>query len=359
MSPKTIAQLRLEAQGIAFQKYNTLEATARYMGAMQGQNYYDVLWALGLRTRLTQQQIVKELENINVLRTWPQRGTIHLIPTKDAPWQVALSSKRMLRSMRRRRTNLGLDEKIFLKTEKIFTAALKGKQLLSRLQAMELLESKGISTKTGRGYHILITLALRGVLFIGPMEGKQQSIGLLQDWAPRIKISREKALAELCKRYFISHGPASLDDFCWWSGLTQKDGRLGLEMIQKYIKQIEVEGITYYYDKSIQVTPLAEEQAFLLPGFDEFMLGYKDRSAALPAQYAQKIVPGNNGMFLGTVVINGQVVGTWKRKRLKSKTVITLTSFKKLTRKEKTLLEVPLKVYADFLETTIETHLNE
>lgn len=357
MTPKDIARLRLQAQGIGLQKKQTLEATASHMGAMQGQNYYDILWALGLRTSLTQQQVVRKLESINVLRTWPQRGTIHLIPTKDAYWQVALSSDRMQRAMQRRRNELNLEDKTFLKAENILATALKNKQLLSRPKAMELLEEEGIATKSGRGYHILVYLALKGFLFIGPMKDKKQTLGLLKEWAPKNRISHEEALAKLCKRYFISHGPATLEDFCWWSGLTKKDGRLGLEINQNLLAQNLVEGKTYFFDKNLQVTLPTEEQAFLLPGFDEFILGYKDRSAALPSSHAQKIVPGNNGMFLATIVLHGQVVGTWKRKLLKTKTIITLETFRKLTSKEKALLEIPLNTYANFLETTIESNL--
>lgn len=357
MNHRDIARIRIQNQFIATKNDTPILEIVKYMGALQSQDYYSMLWSLGVRTGLTKQEIVVELEKMKVVRTWPQRGTIHLIATDDASWQVGLSRERMLRSMKKRREQLGLDEKDIEKATIIFVNELKGKRLLSRPKAMDLLEKHGISPKSGKGYHILVNLALKGIIFIGPMEGKQQTIGLLGEWTTQNeKISRENCLETLTKRYFQSHAPATLDDFCWWSGLTKKEARLGLEMNQEILESKTIEGIEYLATTTQWEADSNTQKAYLLSGFDEFMLGYKDRSAALPQEYAQKIVPGNNGVFLPTIVIAGQVVGTWKRKINAKFVDITLFPFRKLTKKEVQLLEEPIVAYSKFegLKTNTE-----
>jgi hypothetical protein len=348
MSDQEITAYRLANQLIASNHKTPLEV-AQHMGAMQAQDYYGTLWALGLRTGKTEKEIIKTLENAEIVRTWPQRGTLHVVPAEDAKWLVSLSAERLLRGARLRRERLGLDDKTLAKSKEILSSALSKTKLLTRPQIMETLENANISTKSGRGYHILWYFSQTGVTVVGPMEGKQQTFALLDSWVAKSKnLSREEGVAELAKRYFASHGPATIQDFMWWTGLTSKDARLGLEANRSALVSEKVEKKEYWLPQTMPKLNNVPT-GYLLPGFDEYMLGYKDRSAALHVDYANKIVPGGNGMFLSTIVINGQIVGTWKRDIKKDQVLIKLSLFKNLTKSELELLKKPAEDYAKFL----------
>ncbi len=348
MSDQEITAYRLANQFIASNNKTPLEVV-RHMGAMQAQDYYGTLWALGLRTGKTEKEIIKTLENAEIVRTWPQRGTLHVVPAEDAKWLVSLSAERLLKGSRRRRERLELDDKKLAKSKEILINALSKTKLLTRPQVMETLEKAGISTKSGRGYHILWHLAQTGVIVIGPMKGKQQTFALLESWVPKSKnLSREEGIVELAKRYFLSHGPATIQDFMWWTGLTAADAKKGLEANKSLLISEKINKKEYWMPRSLPKMP-DTSQAYLLPGFDEYMLGYKDRSAALHIDHTNKIVPGGNGMFLSTIVIDGQIAGTWRRIIKKDQVLIKLSPFKKLTKIELELLKKPAEDYAKFL----------
>ncbi|HET7273937.1 MAG TPA: winged helix DNA-binding domain-containing protein [Longimicrobiaceae bacterium] len=325
-------------------------SVAQHMGAMQAQDYYGTLWALGLRTGKTEREVIKAFEDAEIVRTWPQRGTLHVVPAVDAKWLVSLSEERLIKGAASRREALGLTDEILGKARDTLVGALQGRKLLSRPRIMEVLEDAGISTKSGRGYHILWYLSQTGVTVVGPMEGKQQTFALLDDWVPNARtLSREEGIAELARRYFTSHGPATVKDFGWWTGLTAADAKVGLAANRSALISAKVDRHEYWFAGD---TPTGEDQKgdFLLPGFDEYMLGYKNRDAALRPEQAENICPGKNGMFLSTIILGGQVVGTWKRTVRKGRVEIALSPFKRLSREDKARLEEPANAYGRFLD---------
>lgn len=180
---------------------------------------------------------------------------------------------------------------------------------------MQLLEEDGISTKNQRGYHLLWYIAMSGLICLGPREGKQQTFVLLDEWVPATKeLSRSEALALLAERYFTGHGLATVQDFSWWAGITLSDARQGIDAAQSRLVMEKIQGQEYWGPEHFYVGAMEEvSNVYLLPGYDEYLLGYKDRSAVLSSEYAQHIVPGNNGVFMPTILIDSQIVGTWKR----------------------------------------------
>jgi hypothetical protein len=183
------------------------------------------------------------------------------------------------------------------------------------------------------------------------MDGKQQTFVLLDEWAPHARdLPREEALAELTRRFFISHGPATLADFARWSGLTLTDTKAGVGMNSDALIATTIDGTEYWLSKEQTERTLDEAAGvYLLPGFDEYVLGYKDRSTVLAAEHAQKIVPGNNGIFFPTVVIDGQIVGVWKRKLKRKGVDIAFEPFTAFGEREESVLEAA-SAYSDFLE---------
>lgn len=348
MTTRELTTLRLYNQRIAQPTAKaTPKAIALHMGAMQAQDYYGVLWSLGLRTGRTQDEIVEAIAGQDIIRTWPQRGTLHVVPPADAAWLVGLSASRLLKAAARRRSTLGLDDETLKAAKHTLEHALQGK-LLTRPEVMAVLERAGISVASSRGYHILWYLSQMGVTYIGPMRNKQQTIGLLAELVPKpIQLSREQGIAELAKRYFTSHGPATLQDFMWWSGLASADAKTGVAANQTTLTSVEFAGKIHWTPKAIPAGE-AKSSAFLLPGFDEYVLGYKDRSAILQSDHAPKIVPGGNGMFLPTIVLDGQIVGTWKRAIKKDHVLIELAPFAALSKADLRELEQPITAYGCF-----------
>ncbi len=166
---------------------------------------------------------------------------------------------------------------------------------------------------THRSYHIFWRLAQEGLLCFGIHEGKQPTFTLLEEWVPaRAKREREESLAELARRYFTSHGPAPAQDFAAWSGLVAADVKLAIELAGKELRQEKIDGKIYFMAPDVKAPSVKSKGLFLLPGFDEFMLGYRDRSPSLDAKHSEKIVPGGNGVFFNTVMESGRVIGTWK-----------------------------------------------
>ncbi len=348
MTDTDIAGQRLFNQRIEGEKFEKPDEVVRWLGAVQAQDYMQALWAIGLRLRsATVSDVERAISDGKILRTWPMRGTIHFVPPEDAGWMLELSATRMLARDGRRQEQLGLNEEILERCKDLFYDALRGGRRLSRPGMMALLEEAGISTEKQRGYHILWYAAQSGLICLGPMQDKQQTFVLLDEWAPDSrKLSREESLAELCRRYFAGHGLATVHDFARWAGLTVTETRTELEAAE--LVPEEIEGKEYWTAAAPAHADHEKSGVHLLPGFDEYLIGYKDRSAVLATEHASKIVPGKNGVFLPTIVVGGQVVGTWKRKLKKNSIDVTLSPFTQLGSLEEKVVEAA-RSYGDFI----------
>jgi hypothetical protein len=346
-----IVRQRLFNQRIEGEKFEKPEEVARWLGAIQAQDYLQSLWAIGLRLRsATVADIERAIADGKIVRTWPMRGTIHFVPSEDAKWMLKLSASRMIAKDGRRLEQLGLDGEIMERCKELFYDALRGNKRLSRPDMMKLLEDAGISIKNQRGYHILWYVSQTGLICLGPMQDKQQTFVLLDEWVPDSReLSREEALAELAGRYFASHGPATVHDFALWAGLTVTDARSGLETAISGLVSAQMNGKEYWMTRDSPGHLAHDESSVhLLPGFDEYLLGYKDRGAVLDVEHAPKIVPGKNGIFLPTIVVAGRVVGTWKRRLKKNSIDITFSPFVQLGDSEERVVEAA-KRYSDFV----------
>jgi hypothetical protein len=199
--------------------------------------------------------------------------------------------------------------------------------------------------------HILGLLAQEGVICFGPRIGKQQSFVLLDEWIPDSRnIKGDEALAELANRYFISHGPASLQDFVWWSGLTVSDAKKGLESVKNSFVEEKFNNQSFWMNAqtSFNTTP----STFLLPAYDEYLVAYRDRSAALEPIHTKTVLT-NNGIFNPSLVINGKVEGTWKRTISKNEVVLQISPFKPLSQTKKKGITSAAKQYSNFLEAKL------
>jgi len=278
------------------------------MLALQGQDYAGGLWSIGLRTAsATRRSIEKVHETGAFVRSWPMRGTLHFVADDDLPWMLSLTGERMVRAAEGRRRRLELDQTQFDRAESIARERMAGGATISRSELFAAWEQSGLPTTGQRGVHLLAQLAQTSVIVLVG----QHDWALLEHRVPSPRLpERADALREFALRYFSSHGPATERDFAWWSSLTLTDARAGIAAAREQLDELELDGARYYLRPGLEPAPSAVR---LLPGFDEYLLGYSDRSAPLSGAGTAVIVPGGNGMFRSTVVVNGEVVGSWGR----------------------------------------------
>ncbi len=328
-----IALLRLAAQRIAGTGFATATDAVGWLTAVQAQDYPGAVTSIALRTESkTRQDIEAALNAGDVIRSWPMRGTLHFVLAEDLLWMLDLTTNRLLTGAASRRAALGLGRPTIERARDIARDALEGGRQLHRDALLALWNEAGLLTVKQRSYHLIWHLAQTGTLCYGPVRDGEQCIVLVDEWVahPR-RPEREEALGEWALRYFQSHGPGTIKDFAWWTKLAAADVKTGLAIAKSQLERIEVDGVEYFMHP--ETTALLDsclshaKGVFLLPGFDEYMLGYQDRGAALPAEFAQRIVPGNNGMFQPIVIADGEVVGTWKRTGRGSKQTVAATPF--------------------------------
>jgi hypothetical protein len=354
MTTLDIAHHRLYNQQISHTKCTTPAEVVAWLGAVQAQDYPGAKWSIALRLpNGTDRDIEQAIADKTIIRTWPMRGTLHFVAAADIRWMLALLTPRIIAGSTLRHQRLELDEAIFARCKELFTKVLQGGKQLTRDEMYAVLEQNTISTAGQRGYHILWRSAQEGLICFSALRDKQQTFALLDEWVPNAQnMERDQALAELAKRYFTSRGPATVQDFAWWSGLKISDARVGLEMVKSQLVQETIAGQTYWMP-NISISQSSSTTVHLLPGFDEYVLGYKDRSAVLDPMHAAKICPGNNGMFMPTIVINGRIVGIWKRTLKKHTVVMTPSPFTALTATENHAFSTAAGHYGTFLDLPV------
>lgn len=350
-----IPALRLHNQLITQHRFAQPEQVVAWLGGMQGQDYPGVKWSIALRLPdTTDVDVGRAIDAGKIIRTWPMRGTLHFVAAQDVRWMLMLTSPKNIAGSASRRQNLELDDKTLAHCREVFTKALQGGKQLSRDGMYAALAQAKISTEGQRGYHILWNCALHGLICFAATNDKDQNFALIDEWiAPTQEKTREEALAELASRYFTSRGPATLQDFIWWSGLSAAEARLGLDAIKSKLVQEAVDKLTYWMPTDMTI-PKEAPRAFALPGFDEYLLGYKDRSAVLDAAHAEQVCPGGNGMFASTIVIDGRVVGTWKRVFKKAGIEIAATPFASMSKVEKKRFTEAAERYGAFHQLPVK-----
>jgi hypothetical protein len=314
-----LALLRLVAQRLAGPPLPTVADTVRHLLAAQGQDLPGAMLSVALRIADgTRGAVEAALDAGEVVRSWPMRGTLHLVAAEDLGWLRELCVPRVMGGFAARRERLGLTDADAELAGDLASAALSGGRRLGRTELVAAFADGGVPTDGQRGYHLLTYLAHSGLLCLGPTDGAgEQLFVLADDWLPAVpRRDRDEALAELALRYLTGHGPASVADLARWSGLRVSDVRAGVAAVRDRLATVEVGGTALLADPAT-ADALAEHRAaaaglHLLPGFDELVLGYADRSCTVPPEHAERIVPGGNGMFRPTVVVGGQAVGTWR-----------------------------------------------
>lgn len=351
MNSSELIRQRLHNQRIAGPGFETAGDVVAWHGAVQAQDYLGALWAVGLRMKqAVESEVEQALADRTIVRTWPMRGTLHFVPAEDVRWMLELLTPKVIAGSARRHAELGLDEATFARSREVFARALQGGRQLTRGEMGAALEAAGIATAGQRLYHILWRLGQDGLICFGVRRGKQQTFVLLDEWLPATRhLARDEALAELARRYMTSHGPATDRDFAWWTGLTLGDARAGLALAGPGLVQQEIDGQTYWRAASEMAT--AEDistAAWLLPAYDEYTVGYTDRSALLDADGARYVEAGHS-ILVPALVIGGQIAGAWRRTITPRAVEIELNPFAPLSHSDAGLVELAALRYGAFL----------
>jgi len=356
MTLSDIANLRLYNQQLAQSTFKKPQDLVSYMGAIQAQDYNMAKWAVGVRLPgSTNKDIEAVLNSGKIIRTHIMRPTWHFVAAEDIYWMLELSAPHMVSSMKGRHRELELTEEIFSKSNTIIEKVLSNsKKHLTRDALMTELKKAKIVINQYTAIHIMYRAELDGVVCNGEINGKKQTYALLSDRVKKIKkITREDALCKLAKKYFTSHGPATIQDFMWWSGLPAKDARNAFEMVKSNFVSETVGAYTYWFSNSIRAPKSKTISVQLLPAFDEFIISYKDRTASIHTNHQKKAFT-SNGIFKPIIVVNGQVTGIWKRTIKKDKVIIEPGFFKNSNKLSKALLEKAAEPFREFLNMKTE-----
>jgi hypothetical protein len=356
MTNLEIANQRLHNQLITRQTFEKVEDVVRWLCAVQAQDYAAAKWALGLRMQnMTDEIIEQAFASGAILRTHILRPTWHFILPADIRWMLTLTAPRVIAASAYYYRALGLDDTVFSRSNAVLAKALQGGKQLTRAELATVLQQAGIATVNGqRTGQIIMRAELDGIICSGARRGKQFTYALLDERAPQARmLDRDEALAELAMRYFMSHGPATSQDYVWWSGLTVTDAKVGLGMVTSQLMYEVIDGQTYWFSSSTSHAKALSQTVSLLPNFDEYIVGYTDRRAVFDESHIQKLDARENVLFNHTIVLDGQVVGTWKRTIKKNAVLLTPNLFTTLNETATRALADSVNRYCAFLNKAV------
>ena len=344
---------RLSNQQIANTEFQTAKELVNWMGAMQAQDYQMAKWAIGLRLPHTTDQLIESAFNRGeILRTHLMRPTWHFVSADDIHWMLKLTAPQIKSQTKARQKELELTEDKLPALYTILEKALTEKEFMTRDEISEILQQNGISMNSSRSYHLMLQAELDGLICSGIVKGKEQTYALLDRRVPNHKsITKEEALAELGKRYFSSHGPATIPDFAWWSGLSLSMAKRVVEMNKPSLSSELSDGNTYWFATD-QSAPLIQESVFLLPAFDEYLISYRNRSAVITDKNHQRAI-SFNGVFRPVIVTNGLISGLWKRTVKKDKILLETNLFREHDSRELLQIKHAAESFGIFLEKEI------
>ena len=304
---------RLANQRLSRSSFRTSAEVVAWLGAMQSQDYPGAKWAIGLRAPVTDEEVDRACDEGTIIRTHILRQTWHFIARDDIRWMLALSGPRVNAINAHYYRKMELDEKTCTRSRGVFERALRDRTHLTRPELGTALRRAGIVASGTRLAFLTMRAELDAVICNGPRRGNQLTYALLEERVPpATPIDRDEALARLACRYFTSHGPATLRDFVWWSGLTVRDGRAGVDLAGSSLVREEVDGFTYWSADKRTPKAVASPAAHLLPNYDEYLIAHKDRHLFVGSNagsHARRI----KDPFVHHVMIDGFLAGSWTR----------------------------------------------
>ncbi len=351
MTATSIPLRRLCQQRLTYGPLATPAEVVGWLGAVQAQDYPGARWSLGLRVQnATDASIEQAFDEGSILRTHVMRPTWHFVTPADIRWMLELTAPRVHAASAFMCRQLELDDAVFARSNALLARALAGGRCLTRTELASELAHAGILAAGVRLTYIVMQAELDAIICSGPRRGKQFTYALLEERAPQARrLARDEALAELTRRYYTGHGPATVHDFSWWSGLTLADVKTGIDMVSSDLAHELIDGQTYWFSASMFPDAEPCPAALLLPTYDEFLIGYAgfDRSRK-GGQQVDAVSPTNSTMLVGC-----QVAGSWKRTFEKGAVTVELLPFTPLSDSEVEAVSAAARRYASFLQMDV------
>jgi hypothetical protein len=347
-----IAKKRLVNQGLVKPALTTAREVVAMLGAVQAQDYAGAKWGIAQRTRgLSDAQIDKEIDDGTIVRTHVLRPTWHFVAAPDIGWMLELTAPRVHAANAFWYRWLDVDDALARRSRAVMTKALGEGEHLTRSELGEALTRAKIQVADPiRLACVVMRAELDGLICSGARRGKQFTYTLLEERVTKpAKLERDAALAELARRYFTTRGPATIDDFAWWSGLTKADARRGAEAAASHLSHESIEGKSYWSPNTGGATRISPPLTHLLPNYDEYIVGLKDRNAYGARLQSSGLKPRTSALSGHSLVINGQIVGGWRRTLVGRSVVIEPKPLIRLSEAERRAVGVAARKFGRFL----------
>jgi hypothetical protein len=357
---ETLLRRRLYNQRLARSEFRRPADVVAWLGAVQAQDYTAAKWALGLRAPgLTDADVENAFTAGTILRTHVLRPTWHFVTPADIRWMLALTGPRLRKASGPYNRALGLDDAVLKRSRATIERALRDGRQLTRAELGSALRSGGVETNGQALAQVMMHAELEGLVCSGARQGKQFTYGLLEERAPHGRIvTRDEALGHLARRYFASHGPATLKDYVWWSGLVVGDARRGIEIAARELERREIDDRTYWSAGSSRARVAGG--AHLLPNYDEYLVAYRDRDAVVAASrsaagaYAYtRAAPRGSDVFAHALVIDGRLAGSWTRTHRPDAVTVDVVPYRRLTLADRRAVAAAAERYGRFLQQPV------
>ena len=358
LRPRDIALRRLANQRLIGDPFPSPVEVVRRLGAVQSQDYPGAKWGVAMRTPAATDAAVEHAVNDGaILRTHVLRPTWHFVAAADIRWMLALTAPRVRARMAPYNRHLELDDKVFARSAAVIVKALIGGKQLTRSELGDVLRRARIDSGAGqRLAHLMMRAELDGLVCSGRLTGKQSTYALLEERVPPASpLEPDEALAELARRYFTTRGPATVQDFSWWSGLPVGDARRGVAMLQPGLEQETIGRRTYWYAAEPSLASSTPTTAHLLPNYDEYFIGFKDRSAIAERVDASSVPIPDGALQPHVIIVDGQLVGGWKRVVTGARMTLKMRIVVAISRRQLRAVEAEAERYGRFIDAPVET----
>lgn len=361
MNTAELLNIRLYNQLLSTHDLKEPHEIVSWMGAMQSQALDQAKWAIGVRLENKNVTDIDEALNTGtIIRTHILRPTWHFVSAEDIHWMFDLSNPRLKHLHRSYYAKIhGVDEPIIYRTIPVLEKVLTGGKHLTKQEIGDALLEQDITLDNEYLKFVISYAEIEGILINGRLKGNKQTFTLLEEWVPRRKtLSKEEAMECLARKYFTSHGPATIHDFVWWSGLTMTQCRQAIEMIKSGFICETINGRNFWMKNDTKIPPVDADSVLLLPSFDEFVVSFKNRSEIIEDTHYDKVMT-KNGLFSPTVMLNGGIVGSWKKvvrkgqKTRKNSPLIELSFFEKTPKRQQDLFKPEVKRLENFYSNPI------
>ena len=361
MKPAEITRRRLVAQRLVAPPPDTPTAIVARLGAVQAQDYAGAKWAIALRgAGLAEGDVERAMADGAILRTHVLRPTWHFVAPADIRWMLALTGPRIVSASGGRWRELGLDAATMKKSMNVIERALADGRTLTRAELAAALAKARITTEGQRLAHVVMHAELTGLVCSGPVREKEFTYALLESRVPPAPAgapdTREARVAELVRRYFTTHGPATAHDFAWWSGLGVGDARRGVAALGKALASAGLDGATYWFDPAAEPAPAGS--VHLLPPYDEHFVGFRDRAALLERLERAGRSAETRGIFANVLTVDGQFAGSWTRAVKKGRMVVAVAPLVPLTTAQRRAATRAAEAYGTFAGMEVDVAIS-